>query len=60
MNNKGFTITEVLAGLIIAMILFLIFVEVVNPTELTPEQEMENCMYDYEDFEYCKYKLGVE
>lgn len=60
MNNKGFTIIEMLAGFIIGAILFLIFVAIANGDDIAPEQQMEWCMEEYEDFDYCKYKLGVE
>lgn len=60
MNNKGFTIIEMLAGFIIGAILFLIFVTIANGENVSPEQQMEWCMDEYEDFDYCKYKLGVE
>ena len=60
MRDKGFTIIEMLAGFIIGAILFLIFVAIVNGENVSPEQQMEWCMDEYEDFDYCKYKLGVE
>ena len=60
MRNKGFTIIEGLAIFIIVGIVFLIFVAIVNGDGITPEQQMEWCMDEYEDFDYCKYKLGVQ
>lgn len=59
MNNKGFTLVELLASIIVLGILFLIVVMAANRT-ITPEQEMDQCMSEYEDFDYCKYKLGVD
>ena len=60
MNNRGFAIIEMLAGFIIGAILFLIFVAIANGDDIAPEQQMEWCIEEYEDFDYCKYKLGVE
>ena len=60
MRNKGFTIIEGLVIFIIMGITFLIFVAIANGENVSPEQQMEWCMDEYEDFDYCKYKLGVE
>lgn len=60
MRDKGFTIIEGLAIFIIVGIVFLIFVAIANGDGITPEQQMEWCMDECEDFDYCKYKLGVE
>jgi len=59
MSNKGFTLIELLASIVCLLVLVLIVVGALSK-ESTPEQQMEDCMYEYEDFEYCKYKLGVE
>lgn len=59
MNNKGMTGIELLAIIIIAMIFFLIIASFLGK-EPTKDQELQWCMSTYEDFDYCKYKLGVE
>lgn len=61
MNNKGFTMIEILAVLVIVVIIFIIFYAVMSEKPyFNQEQQMEWCMEEYEDFEYCKYKLGVD
>ena len=61
MNNKGFTIIEILSFIIIFAIIFIIFYGVMSEKPyFNQEQQMEWCMEEYEDFEYCKYKLGIE
>ena len=65
MRDKGqLTIVEMLAGFIIAVVIFIVFISVLKASvingETTPEYEMERCMDKYEDFDYCKYKLGVK
>lgn len=59
MNNKGFTIIEILAIIIIVMIFFLIIASFLGK-EPTQDYKLEECMRRYNDFNYCKYKLGVE
>lgn len=61
MRDKGFTMIEILAVLVIAVIIFIIFYAVMSEKPyFNQEQQMEWCMEEYEDFNYCKYKLGVE
>lgn len=59
MNNKGITGVELLAIIVIISIVLMITASFIvkDPTK---EQEMQWCMEEYEDFDYCKYKLGVE
>lgn len=61
MRNKGFVIIEILSVIVILAIVFIIFYGVMNEKPyFNQEQKMEWCMEEYEDFDYCKYKLGVE
>lgn len=61
MRDKGFIMIEILAVLVIAVIIFIIFYAVMSEKPyFNQEQQMEWCMEEYEDFNYCKYKLGVE
>ena len=61
MRSRGFTIIEILAVLVIAAIVFIIFYAFVSTEPyFNQEQQMEWCMEEYEDFNYCKYKLGVD
>ena len=61
MRNRGFTIIEILAVLVIAVIIFIVFYAVMSTKPyFNQEQQMEWCMDEYEDFDYCKYKLGVD
>ena len=61
MRERGFTIIEILAVLVIAVIIFIVFYAVMSEKPyFNQEQQMEWCMEEYEDFNYCKYKLGVE
>lgn len=59
MDNKGMTGVELLAILVIVGIVLMIMASFIAK-EPTPEQEMQWCMEKYKDFNYCKYKLGVE
>ena len=61
MRNRGFTIIEILAVLVIAVVIFIVFYAVMSEKPyFNQEQQMEWCMDEYEDFNYCKYKLGME
>ena len=61
MRNRGFTIIEILAVLVIAVVIFIVFYAVMSEKPyFDQEQQMEWCMDEYEDFNYCKYKLGME
>ena len=59
MNNKGMTGVELLAIIVIIGIALMIMASFIAK-DPTPELEMQWCMEEYEDFEYCKYRLGVE
>ena len=50
---------ELLAIIVIVSIVLIIMASFLGK-EPTPELEMQWCMEEYEDFEYCKYKLGIE
>lgn len=61
MRNRGFTIIEILAVLVIMCMIFIVFYAVMSEKPyFNQEQQMEWCMEEYEDFNYCKYKLGVD
>lgn len=59
MNDKSMRGIELLAIIIIVFIFCLIIASFVG-NEPTKDQELQWCMSTYEDFDYCKYKLGVE
>ena len=61
MRNRGFTMIDILAVLVIMCIIFIVFYAVMSEKPyFNQEQQMEWCMEEYEDFNYCKYKLGVD
>ena len=60
MNNRGFTMIEIMVIIIMLGISFVIFGNIFNQVTTTTEQQMEYCMEEYEDFDYCKYKLGFD
>ena len=59
MNNKGMTGVELLAILVIVMIIFLILASFLGK-EPPQDYKLEECMRRYNDFDYCKYTLGIE
>ena len=60
MRDKGqLTLIEILAIVIIALVLFLIIASFLGK-EPSQDYKLEECMRRYNDFEFCKYKLGVE
>lgn len=59
MNNKGMTLIELLAVLVIVIIAFLILASFLGK-EPTQDYKLEECMRRYNDFDYCKYTLGIE
>lgn len=60
MRDKGqLTFIEILAIIIIALIFFLIIASFLGK-EPTQDYKLEECMRRYNDFNYCKYTLGVE
>jgi competence protein ComGC len=60
MRDKGFTFIELLASIICLLVLFLIVVASMFGKEPTQDYKLEECMRRYNDFDYCKYKFGVE
>lgn len=53
------TIIEIITIVVIALIFFLVVASVFSK-EPTQDYKLEECMRRYNDFDYCKYKLGVE
>lgn len=53
------TMIEIIAIVVIALIFFLVVASVFGK-EPTQDYKLEECMRRYNDFNYCKYKLGVE
>ena len=59
MNNKSMTRVELLAIIVIVVIAFLILSSFLVK-EPTQDYKLEECMGRYNDFDYCKYTLGIE
>lgn len=60
MRDKGqLTFIEILAIIIIALVLFLIIASFLGK-EPSQDYKLEECMRRYNDFNYCKYTLGIE
>lgn len=53
------TMIEIITIIVIALIFFLVVASVFGK-EPTQDHKLEECMRRYNDFDYCKYKLGVE
>lgn len=50
---------EIIAIIVIALIFFLVVASVFGK-EPTQDCKLEECMRRYNDFDYCKYTLGIE
>ena len=60
MRDKGqLTLIEILTVIIIALIMFLMLVSFLGK-EPSQDYKLEDCVRRYNDFEYCKYILGIE
>lgn len=65
MNKKGITMIELLAVIFISAILLLMFIpiatsivkEAQSPSKTTKEEKLDECMKEFNNFEYCKYKV---
>lgn len=59
MRDKGqLTLIEILAIIILALIMFLIVAGFLGK-EPSQDYKLEDCVRRYNDFEYCKYRLGL-
>lgn len=65
MNKKGITMIELLAVICVIAILLLVGLplmvgivkEAQSPSEPTKEEKLDGCMKEFNNFEYCKYKV---